>query len=156
MRAGDLARAHDDLTRACREKSRRVGSWIALALLALERDDRVGLRAALDEIRVRARTLLADAARACGRERFELERRPDDAREVLERSLTMLRGNRSSSLVTYFVDDELRFVPLDRYAQMDDQRELERLATSTERIAGLRPTARVQGAEREGSTSTRR
>jgi tetratricopeptide (TPR) repeat protein len=102
-RAGALDAAAVDLERACQLNPSRVGAWVNLALLQGARGDRDGQRATMDRLRWQAPSLLADAASASPAPR------DDDA--LLDRCLAMMRGNRSSTCVTYFVGEELRVVP---------------------------------------------
>jgi hypothetical protein len=102
-RRGDLDAAQADLTRACAMNPSRVSAWVNLALLQGARGDDAGQRATLDRLAWQAPSLLHDAARA-------LPSGPGAA-ALLDRCLAMMRGNRSSTCVTYFVGDELRIVP---------------------------------------------
>jgi tetratricopeptide (TPR) repeat protein len=95
-RLGQRERALDDLARSTELTPSRISGTINLALVRGDEAE------ALAEVRRRAPALVADAAREAG----------DEPRALLEHILAMMRGNRSSSFVTYFTAaGELRFVP---------------------------------------------
>jgi len=108
---GDLPAAAADLTRTCRDTPSRVSAWVNLWLVEDDLGHEETRDAAWKELTRRAPWLLADAAEeALG---LALPALADDhaRRATLEHALRMLRGNRSSSCVTYFTrEGELRTV----------------------------------------------
>ena len=112
---GRLDEARQQLERACAMHRQRLSSWINLALVQGAQGDGAARAATLDHLDRAAPTLLAEAAAALGEDAFvafALERRRDGADAVLLQALAMMRGNRSSSVVTYFAaDGTLRHVP---------------------------------------------
>jgi len=96
-----------ELRRAVALHPGRLGAWLNLGLSHAALGDHAGLAAVFDRLRERSPGLVSDAAAACG---LAAWRDPDDPvpaaaqQAVLARALVMLRGNRSSSLVTYFTD----------------------------------------------------
>ncbi|MBK9752544.1 MAG: hypothetical protein IPO88_03380 [Nannocystis sp.] len=99
-----------ELRRAVGLHPGRLGAWLNLGLshAALGgHGGHAGLAAVFDRLRERSPGLVSDAAAACG---LAAWRDPDDPvpaaaqQAVLARALVMLRGNRSSSLVTYFTE----------------------------------------------------
>lgn len=102
-RLGDHEQARADLTRAIRRTPGRVSAWVNLALVALETDQAPEARRALAEAVRRAPGVFRDLAAERG-ERLTLKRL-DRAHADLEHGLAMMRGNRSSSFVTYFTVD---------------------------------------------------
>ena len=113
--AGDLAGARADLERAAALHPTRIGAWVELGLTCAEQGDRSGLGRAWGELRGRAPGLVSDAAAAAGIIAWrDGHGDPDPAGQaaVVARCLEMLRGNRSSTCVTYFTArGELRAVP---------------------------------------------
>lgn len=83
-RQGDTASAREDLAQAIREKPHRVSGWMNRALL--ERDD-----ASLDQAVGECRALAP----------FLMDEMVGDPAEKLEGFLAAMRGNRSSSIVSY-------------------------------------------------------
>jgi len=82
---------------------RRLSAWVNLALVEDARGQPERARAHFEAIEDAAPALLSDARREAGR--------GADRVALLERCLTMMRGNRSSSTITYFSGGELRLVP---------------------------------------------
>jgi tetratricopeptide (TPR) repeat protein len=114
-RLGDLAGALDDLRRAVALHPTRIGAQVELALGLAAAGDLPGLSAVFDELRARAPGLISDAAAELGLHAWEdmsAGPGPDDQIRIAERALVMLRGNRSSTCVTYFTAaGRLRTVP---------------------------------------------
>ena len=114
-RRGALAEAVDELTIAVETKAGRVGAWLNLALAHHALGDEasvIPIRDALDE---KVPGLFWDATRAAGltpSTRVELEHLP----VVYEAALTMMRGNRSSHLITYFDSDGVMRIARDARA----------------------------------------
>jgi tetratricopeptide (TPR) repeat protein len=112
-RLGRLDEALADLERSCLETPSRVGAWINLALACGE----AGRGARRDEVMERLITqapgLLSDAAAAVSVDIFDAGVRGSQGeREVLLRALEMMRGNRSSTCITYIPKPGLlRLVP---------------------------------------------
>lgn len=106
-RRGDLDAAAADLDRACRLNPSRVSAWVNLALLQGARGDREGQRTTMERLRWQAPSLLDDAARSLP----SPSPSPASTDDLLDRCLSMMRGNRSSSCITYFAGDELCVVP---------------------------------------------
>lgn len=96
-RRGDMQRARDDLVLSLRQTPERISAWINMALIDGDAS------ACVARLRRRAPGLVGDA-------RCEV---PDAAAaRLLEHVLVMMRGNRSSSFVTYFTAaGHMRFVP---------------------------------------------
>ncbi len=146
FRVGDLESARADLERACRERPTRVGAFVTLALVQIARGNGVEAEKTLAILRSRARCLFHDAARESGVDPPTLTAESPALELVLERALHLLRGNRSSSLVTYFTETgEMRFVPLDEesWGERIDAREISQLRLAVERLTGLRARARA-------------
>ena len=129
---GNLAAAREDLARSVEQAPSRIGASVNLALVAGAEGDRDEERAIAERLLADAPGLLADASRAIGV--ASDTREPAATRALLEKLLDMLRGNRSSTCVTYFTDEgRLRAVsPQGRdlpHHEADDRRLLrERLA----------------------------
>ena len=141
-RLGRLEEATADLLRACELHPSRVGARVnlVLALLATGRDASEHLRVLQDQ----ATGLLSDAARERGAvvdpplERVATETLVG----VLEKALEMMRGNRSSTTMTYFTSDgRIRYVPhwphRGRGPHETDRDDLERARTLLMRATGL-------------------
>lgn len=111
--AGQTREALRDLQIACRDNPSRIGAWVHLCLLAQESGDESEQNRAWNELVTRAPFLLSDAAEEhFSRSIYEVER-GSERRSLLEYVLGMMRGNRSSSCVTYFTrTNELRVVNL--------------------------------------------
>jgi len=86
---GELDQAETNLVQAVNTSSRRLGTWINRALLDAARGD-------LEPATELAASLHAKAPGLTG---------SGEAVEQLERALVRMRGNRSSSLITWFADD---------------------------------------------------
>jgi len=111
-RLGRLAEAKVDLVRAVELNPARLSGWINLALLHVANGELEQARSLTAEVFARAPGLVSDAAREVSVELFgdgapaELE----PIGRVLDHALAMLRGNRSSSCITYFTSEgALRF-----------------------------------------------
>ena len=116
-RMGELQRARADLERATADKPQRLSAWLNRALL----DAATGHPGPASRLASRIRTtnpgLWADALTAAS----QAEASPSDV-TTLETILTLMRGNRSSSIFTYFsVDGALRFA---RWMPQDGPEEL--------------------------------
>jgi len=122
---GRLDAARAALARVCGEGSCRVGSLITLALTERDLGDREAARATLARVAALAPPLLLEVTRHADspgvRDCLEpvagLRRLNDDAvRDVLERALRAMRGNRSASCLT-FVDAQERLcaIPPNRF-----------------------------------------
>lgn len=115
LQLGRLDEAIDDLREAVRLSPTRLGSVVALAIALHRRGgDDDELRALHARLGTWAPALISDAAHECGVTVWERRGSPADAATmttILEHALTMMRGNRSSSLFSYFTaDGALRFV----------------------------------------------
>lgn len=108
-RLGDRARAHADLDKAIELTPTRLSAWINLALV--DREPTI-LLTTFREVAKEAPGLVDDAARELGVSVEAVAEDPNSASELFEHVLGMMRGNRASSLVTYFTrQNQLRFVP---------------------------------------------
>lgn len=112
---GRLDLAREDLSTALAINPTRVSAWINLGLAHGTAGDVAAQAAVLARLQVQATALLSDAASDLGvrlaEDRGEGEVAPSVIQAVLARSLEMMRGNRSSSCVTYFSrSGELRVV----------------------------------------------
>jgi tetratricopeptide (TPR) repeat protein len=109
--AGRTSEAVHDLEIACRDNPSRISAWVNLWLAKDDLGDVTERDAVMDELWSRARYLLADAADECFSCPFLKVESAADQRRLLEHTLRMMRGNRSSSCVTYFTKtSELRTV----------------------------------------------
>jgi tetratricopeptide (TPR) repeat protein len=119
---GRLDEAREQLERACAQHPRRLSAWINLALVHGAAGNRAAQRDVFVRLTSAAPTLMSDAACELGADVFEavvLERSseaagPDAAviDRLLPHALAMMRGNRSSSCLTYFTSTgQLRHVP---------------------------------------------
>ncbi len=107
-RLGHDAEARADLDQALRLNPDRLAARLNAALLDLAAGDARAATALLDHLRARAPGLLLDAAEETG----VVAPDPPALARFYEHMLTMMRGNRSSSLVTYFTAaGALRFLP---------------------------------------------
>ncbi len=119
LRQGDLPAARTVLERAVTMNPQRVGAWIDLALVHLAAGDHAALGPVLTHLADHAPGLLADATAAAGVPAWTAAARaavhggvPEPVVAVLETALRMMRGNRSSTSVTYFTSGGvLRAVP---------------------------------------------
>ncbi|MDI1450539.1 tetratricopeptide repeat protein [Polyangium sp. 6x1] len=108
---GDLPAAVEDLARTCRDTPSRVSAWVNLWLVEDDLGHAEARDAAWRELLRRAPWLLADAAEETLGLALPAVNEPRARRAILEHALRMLRGNRSSSCVTYFTrEGELRTV----------------------------------------------
>ncbi|HMV66908.1 MAG TPA: tetratricopeptide repeat protein, partial [Myxococcota bacterium] len=94
--AGAIDEARLELDLALRNSRRRVSSWILRALVAADRGDRLPAQRVAAAVREQIPGLWLDARRATG---------TDDPPMVLEACLRLMRGNRSSSTVTWQLGD---------------------------------------------------
>lgn len=109
-RAGDFAAARSMLTRALDAKPTRHGARANLALVAHAEGATSELIEHYRHLWVHLPGLMHHASASLGLragDRWSIGAAP----QVLERALTMMRGNRSSRVVTYFVDDRLHVAP---------------------------------------------
>jgi tetratricopeptide (TPR) repeat protein len=98
-RMGELESARADFERAHALTPNRISAWINMALLHPSDQE-----ATLARLERRAPGLIADALAERGR---------SDLTALFDHMLHMMRGNRSSTFVTYHTaDDDLRFVPM--------------------------------------------
>jgi len=106
-RFGDLVGARQDLETACRRNPTRVAAWMLLALTAFDQGDPALAATAAGRALADAPGLLADAANEEGISLPAPGAPPGEglARPLFERALAMMRGNRSSNYVTYFLAD---------------------------------------------------
>lgn len=121
--AGRLEPARAALERVCGAESCRVGSLLTLALISRDLGDSARARTLLTRVAALAPPLLLEVTadpthlRDCLDPAGGVERlRDDEVREVLERALTAMRGNRSAACLT-FVDatGRLRAIPPNRF-----------------------------------------
>ncbi len=98
---GERQAAAAELAQAVRARPGRVGAWILLALV--DPDDAGAMKA----VRTLAPAVLATAAHSLGVQPPRTGR-DDRAAEVLRQCLWLMRGNRSSTLLTTVQDGELR------------------------------------------------
>lgn len=105
LRLGQLALARADLDIALRDKPQRISAWVLRALLALDEGSSHPAKVVCAVIRARLPGLWLDACAQAGLDPQALE----PARERLEALLTAIRGNRSSTMITWFDrEDRLR------------------------------------------------
>ncbi|MFN8643461.1 MAG: tetratricopeptide repeat protein [Candidatus Binatia bacterium] len=120
---GRLDEARQQLERSCALHQSRLSAWINLALVHAARGDRPAQAEIVRRLARVAPALLAEAAAALGEAELAaialngpLAEQPATDLDALDRTLAltlrMMRGNRSSSVVTYFTaDGVLRHVP---------------------------------------------
>ncbi|WAS89838.1 hypothetical protein [Nannocystis punicea] len=112
---GDLAGALEDLEHAVASHPARIGAWVELGLVHASARDQPGLARAFDHLRAHAPGLVSDAAAAVDRPAWgdmSFTPCPEDQTVILAEALAMLRGNRSSTCVTYITRaGQLRTVP---------------------------------------------
>ncbi|HEY3500568.1 MAG TPA: hypothetical protein VGK73_38005, partial [Polyangiaceae bacterium] len=114
LRLGQLEPALADLERARSMNPTRLAAYVTLALASGLSGDLDRRAALLAEIGARAPGLVSAAWFELGADHppAQLEAASEEIPRFLEHLLCMLRGNRSSSLITYFTcDGALRFVP---------------------------------------------
>ncbi len=113
---GRLDEAITDFEEALHARPRRIPSTINLALARHARGDADALRGPFNELVQRVPGLMSDAARERGHRLFAPSPDALDERalsEILEHALVMLRGNRGSTLITYFTrEGRLRIAPI--------------------------------------------
>jgi tetratricopeptide (TPR) repeat protein len=108
-RLGDSKRALEDLEHSLELTPTRISAWMNLSLV--ERD-RALLNSTFRALQKQAPGLVDDACRELGLDVPRLLGETDAIARVFEHALLMMRGNRASSLVSYFTErGELRFVP---------------------------------------------
>lgn len=100
---GRLDEAVSDFEAALTHTPRRLSATMNLALALHARGDAARAEAAWRHVADHAPALVSDARRVC----------PAGAAwpVVMEKALESMRGNRSTSLITYFVGERLRLVP---------------------------------------------
>jgi tetratricopeptide (TPR) repeat protein len=110
---GRLDEATRDLERACAETPSRVGAWINLALACDSAGNGARRGAIVARLMEQAPALLSDAAADASVPLIDGDAGdPDGERVILKRALTLLRGNRSSTCITYFTArGALRIIP---------------------------------------------
>lgn len=109
-RLGHIEEALRDLTFAVKQQPRRVGAWVCLCLVRLAAGDTAGALDALRAVNTLAPGFVYDASVALGYPRAELSEATMQA--IATELLSMLRGNRGASCVTYFTRaGVLRSVP---------------------------------------------
>lgn len=112
LRLGRLDEAVEELERAVSLSPSRLGAWIALSVAKSRRGD-ADVERLHTELLAWAPGLVSDAAREVGVVPWPRRGAPDRAAvsRALEHALTLLRGNRGSTLYSYFTGDgRLRFV----------------------------------------------
>jgi tetratricopeptide (TPR) repeat protein len=102
LRLGTTELARADLDTALREKPQRLSAWILRALLSLHEGAHHPAKVVCAVVRARLPGLWLDATAAAGLDPLQL----DPPQERLEALLTCLRGNRSSTMITWFDRDE--------------------------------------------------
>lgn len=109
---GQLDAARQDLSAAIAVSPTRISAWINLGLVHGAVGDVAAQAAVLARLKEQAGTLLSDTASDLGVRLWDgREIAPRLIQTVLARALAMMRGNRSSSCVTYFSrSGELRVV----------------------------------------------
>ena len=112
-RLGRIPEALADLERSCSETPSRLGAWLNLALACGDAGMDARRAEVMDRILAQAPGLLSDAAAAAGVDVFDPETRGREGeRAVLLTALEMMRGNRSSTCITYIPRPGiLRLVP---------------------------------------------
>jgi tetratricopeptide (TPR) repeat protein len=146
---GRLDEARQQLVRSCELHPRRLSAWINLGLVHGSASDLNAQRDVFGRICDHAATLVSEASRELGEDAFcavVLARHGRDEGglrgvesglidRVLRKALAMMRGNRSSSCITYFTaDGQLRHVPqgtgpIDGEAETRTLDEMRRLLT---------------------------
>jgi hypothetical protein len=109
-RRGALRLARRELLVATDNRPTRVGAWINLALVEQRLGNTAAFDAALRRLEQLAPAIIWEARRALGlppSTRLDAE----DAAPVLEQALILMRGNRSSTQHTLFVDGRLVVIP---------------------------------------------
>ena len=144
LRLGRLDEAIADLEHATRSSPSRVGAWIDLALARDQKGDGHAFAEVFERLRQQAPDLLAEAAREQGLSALHPPADRAAMRALFEHLLVMLRGNRSSTCVTWFTRaGALRVVPAT--FQLDEnyvRRELGALRSIVEKHAGAVPPQR--------------
>jgi tetratricopeptide (TPR) repeat protein len=138
-RLGQLDRAIPDLETAVRDRPLRVGAWVNLALARHAAGDSQITREIWERLRHTAPAFTCESAREA--EMVDDKDAPlESIVRALERGLVMLRGNRSSSCITWFnARNELRVrlhvVPFDENFVREEARSIRE---ALERLAGTR------------------
>lgn len=140
-RLGRLDEARADLEHAVEINPTRLGAWVTLALLTAEQGDDARFGAVIEHVVPRAAGLLARAAEELGVDLGVLWPDPGGHREhgalrpVLARAHAMMRGNRSSSCLTWFTGDgELRLTHRPR----DGDNDVSLIGSATRRTRAAR------------------
>ncbi len=109
-RAGNFEAARSHLSRALRTKPSRHAARMNLALMDAEEGNLDALQEHWTQFWQVLPGLMHDAATAIGIERTD-RWALDSAPAVMESALTLMQGNRASTLVTYIADDKFRVAP---------------------------------------------
>lgn len=148
---GRLDEARDQLERSNAQHATRVSGWINLALVHSAAGDGAAQRTVMQRIVRMAPSLVSEAAAELGDEVFErlvlarawtADGPPDDTIDrVLRHTLTMMRGNRASGLITWFTAaGQLRHVPRHqgggRFDPAAEAQALERIEQTLTRAVG--------------------
>jgi hypothetical protein len=146
-RLGRLDEARGELERAMETSPGRLSTWINSGLLEAAVGDEPALERIFASIRRRAAGLVTDAAeeiRAAAWLDGDASPSPAVQSQILERMLTMMRGNRGSGLVTYFrADGTLHvLVPEDTDPTRFDESDLRASWSLIERLSPARRRAR--------------
>jgi tetratricopeptide (TPR) repeat protein len=143
-RLGNLDAAVADLEYATQLNPTRVSAWIDLALARDDAGEQTALAPALARLRLVAPNLVHDAALAAGvavsaAAGGDPPPGRESLRELFETMLRLMRGNRSSTCVTYFTaEGHLRVVPpVPAIDARLEQRELSQVRSLLERSLGL-------------------
>jgi tetratricopeptide (TPR) repeat protein len=112
-RRGDLDAALSDIRQMLELTPNRISSHVLLALIEARRGNPAALIRGYAHVRHRAPAMVSDAqAELPPLGEASSAPIPQHLEQLFEHLLTMMRGNRASSLVTYFTRDGLmRFVP---------------------------------------------
>lgn len=107
---GHREEARRDLEEAVRLDPGRASAWINLALLEADQGEVRLMLAVLQTLQTYGPGLIIDAAAELAMPLRPWPPAPPAVRALLERCLAMMRGNRSSVIVTYFAGDRIRFM----------------------------------------------
>jgi tetratricopeptide (TPR) repeat protein len=102
---GELDRARSDLEHAVTAKPFRLGAWVVLGLLHARVGDAAGLRRCFAQVEALA-PVLVHLVRPPGLG----DTSPAEQEAILSAALVALRGNRSTVLYSFYVDDQLHVV----------------------------------------------
>ncbi|MBX3125330.1 MAG: tetratricopeptide repeat protein [Polyangiaceae bacterium] len=142
-RLGHTDLALDDLRRAVASHPHRVGARVNLALALMDAGDDEAALDAFAHLLYTAPALMSDAAGSLGLEVFDQVPSAANRGEVLRGALEMMRGNRSSSCVTYFTPaGRLRLVTSGAHHDPAAWRArlLDRAKSELLQLAGSRPS----------------